>query len=104
MSSDHPVIRTNGLYNAFGHVPLPIGQRGLFVAAAEEATIHALKAMKHRDLVLPTIRRVVRNAVRFAYGTDEANFGYVSAKMANEHNPRLMESLLRNIPDIVPSA
>lgn len=93
LTSDRPVIRTNGLLVPRGHLALPIGPSKLFVMAAEEETLRGIASVRPRDLVRDCNRSVVESAVRYVYGLSDGQLRYVRAHMGINPEPRLFKQL-----------
>ncbi|MCJ8139577.1 DUF4238 domain-containing protein [Falsirhodobacter halotolerans] len=92
LTSDRPIIRTNGLLVEGGHLALPIGPRRLFVAARDKAALRPILAMSHRQLVRECNRQVCDYAVRFVYGADDSQLDFVSKHQATKDQPRLAQA------------
>jgi len=73
LTSDRPIIMTNGIGRKEGHVALPLSPHILFIAANERDTLRQIASMSGRDLVLRCNEMVVQQAERQVYGrTDQA--------------------------------
>ncbi len=64
LTSDRPVIRTNGLAQKGGHLALPIGPRRLFVASHDPDVINGLWASAPRVLAAEVNKNTVESAVK----------------------------------------
>jgi hypothetical protein len=73
VTSDRPVVRTNGLDKPGSHVIVPLSPTRLFIAADNDATARIFQQMPPRDLVMRINRKVVRNAIRFVWAGDMTN-------------------------------
>ena len=73
LTSDRPIVMTNGLGRKGGHIGLAVDPYRLFIAANESETIRQIAAMPGRELVKICNERVVQQAERQVYGrTDRA--------------------------------
>jgi hypothetical protein len=95
LTSDRPVIRTNGLMIEGGHLALPIGPRKLFVAAKDEAALRPILAMSHRQLVRECNRQMCDYAVKYVYGVDDSQLPFVARHFATKDQPRLAQASLK---------
>jgi hypothetical protein len=88
LTSDRPVIMTNGLSKPDSHLALPIGPRRLFIASNQQAIVDDVSARKPDDLVAFVNDRVVKQARRFVIGIDDRQLRFV----ANRFGARLPSS------------
>lgn len=95
LTSDRPIIRTNGLMIEGGHLALPIGPRKLFVAAKDEAALRPIVALSSRKLVRECNRQICDYAVKFVYGIDDSQLPFVTKHFATKDQPRLAQASLK---------
>lgn len=95
LTSDRPIIRTNGLMIEGGHLALPIGPRTLFVAAKDQSALYPIISLSRRKLVRECNRQVASYAVKYVYGTDDRNLPFISKHFATKEQPRLAQSSLK---------
>lgn len=95
LTSDRPLIRTNGLMIEGGHLAIPIGPRKLFVAARDEAALRPILAMSRRQLVRECNRQMCDYAVKFVYGVDDSQLSFVAKYFATKDQPRLAQASLK---------
>ena len=88
LTSDRPIVMTNGLSRPDSHLTIPVGPRKLFIASNEQAIVDYVVAWKPDDLVTFVNNRVVRQARRFCIGTNDQQFRFV----ANRFGARLPSS------------
>lgn len=71
ITSDRPVVRTNGLVSPDSHLAIALGPRRLFLAARNRET--ALKRLKgnEKQLVLEYNRAVAGAAMKYVFATDD---------------------------------
>jgi hypothetical protein len=77
LTSDRPIIMTNGIARPDGHLAIPIGPRRLFVAANERTTIDGLLTLRSGDLIKAVNNLVVKQARRFVIGIDGSQLRFV---------------------------
>lgn len=100
LTSDRPIIRSNGLNADNGHIAMPIGPHRLFIAAKNRAVLNSIVSLGRRKLVRETNRLVTRHAVKFVYGVDDRQIDFVKKHFNAEPDPRLLESTARKIDDL----
>jgi hypothetical protein len=93
LTSDRPIIRTNGIMVDGGHIALPIGPRKVFIAGKDGDAIQRIVTMDHDEIVRQVNERVVTRAVRFVWSTSSRAKALAEKRMSTEHDPRLLESL-----------
>ena len=94
LSSDRPVIRTNGLLIDGGHLALPIGPRRLFIAAKDSAALRRILDISQRQLVRECNRQMCSFAVKYVYGVDDSQWQFVAKHFATKDQPRLARASL----------
>jgi hypothetical protein len=95
LTSDRPIIRTNGIMIEGGHLALPIGPRKIFIAAKDEAALRPILAMSHRQLVRECNRQMCDYAVKYVYGVDDTQLPFVAKHFASKDQPRLAQASLK---------
>ena len=86
LTSDRPVMMTNGLGRPFGHIALPIGPRRLFIAAESADTISGILTQPRIVGVLND--RVVRQAEEFVFGSDPLHFRFIERRLRSRQRQR----------------
>lgn len=81
LTSDRPVIMTDGLDRSDAHIVLPISPKMLFIAAKEEPTLHQITSMNDKELVRITNDRVAAQAYTYVYGVDDKQLRFVSKRL-----------------------
>ena len=82
MTSDRPVIMSNGLDNAGGCIILPLNPRRFFLAYTDRQTFDGINArMRTKTLPRAMNRWVVEHAYRYAYGVDGRQSAFVNLRM-----------------------
>jgi hypothetical protein len=100
LTSDRPVIRTNGILIEGGHLALPIGPRTMFIAARDEAALRPILAISHRQLVRECNRQVCDYAVKYVYGVSDSQLPFVAKHFATKNQPRLAHASLKQRRDM----
>lgn len=81
LTSDRPVIVTNGLIKPDAHIVIPMSPRRLFIAVNEEATFRQIASMSTDDLVETANNKVAEQAHTFVYGSDDSQLRFVSNRL-----------------------
>ncbi|WP_137179260.1 DUF4238 domain-containing protein [Roseomonas sp. AR75] len=81
LTSDHPIVMTNGLDRPDGHLVLPVGPSSLFVATKTTETLKLIKAQDVRQMQSKVNDQVVRQAQRFVYGKDDRQKRFVENRL-----------------------
>jgi len=81
LTSDRPVIMTNGLAHAHSHIVMPISPIHLFVAVNTNQMARRLRSMKPGDLARRSNNLVSEQARRFVYGIDDSQLYFVSRRL-----------------------
>jgi hypothetical protein len=79
LSSDRPVIMSDGLMQSDGCIALPIGPRALFLASRTPAITRTIR--RKRNLAETINTAVVRQAHQYVYGTDNAQHDFVEKRL-----------------------
>ncbi len=88
LTSDRPLIMTNGMIRPESHLALPIGPRKLFIASNRNEIVQEVARRRPDDLVSFVNNRVVKQARRFVIGVDDHQLRFV----ANRFGARLPSS------------
>ena len=94
LTSDRPIIRTNGLAQKGGHIALPIGPRLLFIASHDNELLEGVRKADQVALVKECNRQVVEGATRFVYGIDVSQLRFIQNRFGKTPQPRLMEGIV----------
>lgn len=92
LTSDRPVIRTNGLNAPNGHIALPIGPYRIFVVAKDQQTLNVIRSANIRQIVREMNRQVCDYAVKYVYGINCMHLDFVKKHFATKEQPRLLAS------------
>ena len=99
LTSDRPIIRTNGLDQEGDHIALPIGPRLLFIASHDRGLLDGVLRTNQIALVKECNRQVVEGASRFVYGIDQNQARFIQNRFGRTPQPRLMESIVQRRRD-----
>lgn len=77
LTSDRPVIMTNGLGGMEGHLAMPISPKHIFLAANNSAIERNIHATPHHEIAERLNSRVVEQARRYVYAQDDRQLRFV---------------------------
>lgn len=80
LTSDRPIIMTNGIGTPEGHIAVPIGPRKLFLAANKKETIDQIARVPPCDLIMDVNAGVVGQAEKFVYGDSDFAVNFVEKR------------------------
>jgi hypothetical protein len=105
LTSDRPIVMSDGLGYATSNLAVPVGPTVLFVATNNVETQKAISAMAVKDIVHNANKQIVRNAVKYVWALDHSQTALIS-QMSRDADPEL--SLLKPYPgpkrELVPAA
>ena len=78
LTSDRPIIMTNGVGRPEGHIAMPISPHQMFIAFSDDAGYRKIRAMNAKDLIRASNSRVVEQAHKYAYGFSDGDLSFVS--------------------------
>lgn len=93
LSSDRPLFMSKTFSESECYLTLPIAPHRLFVAANTEETERKFKDQPASKLVLETNIRVVKQAVKYVYGVDDAELEFIDKHISSNHPQTLLEKL-----------
>lgn len=99
LTSDRPIIRTNGLSQKGGHIALPIGPKLLFIASHDAELLEGIRKADQVALVKECNRQVVEGASRFVYGFDDRQLRFIKNRFGKSPQPRLMTGIVQRRRD-----
>jgi hypothetical protein len=82
LTSDRPVIMTNGLGYTTSHLALPLSPTMLFVATNTQEMMDELRAMGRHDLARNCNRWTVRHAVKYVWAQDHSHDELIEREMS----------------------
>jgi hypothetical protein len=84
LTSDRPVIMTNGIGVLGGHIAIPISPRQLFVAFNDRQGYDQVRAMNAKDIITITNTKVVEQAREYVYGISDASLPFVEKRLGTQ--------------------
>jgi hypothetical protein len=84
MTSDRPVIMTNGLRSESAHVCVALGPSLLFVAAHHDGTINMIRSKGPKRLSREFNDMIVRNAHRYVYAKDDEELSFIQKRLGRQ--------------------
>jgi hypothetical protein len=81
LTSDRPIIMTNGLTGPDAHFGLPISPQHVFLATNDEETFLKIQAIDPAQILHNVNDRVASQAVRYVYGCDDAQLAFVADRI-----------------------
>ncbi len=81
VTSDRPVVRTDGLSKPDSHLAIPVSPTRLFIATNNAQTTAQFQSMPPRELVMRMNKRVVRNAITYVWDTGLTNEGLIKGQL-----------------------
>lgn len=93
LTSDRPIIHTNGFGHAHSHIVLPIGPRKVFLAAKDNISIQKIKSEKSNDIVKMINEKIVGNAEIYVFGRNVSQFGFIKKHMGTHSAPTILDML-----------
>jgi hypothetical protein len=82
VTSDRPVVRTNGLNKPDSHLAVPLSPTRLFLATNNQRMTAIFQSMPPRDLVMRMNKRVVRNAIKYVWDTGLVNERLIKGQLS----------------------
>jgi hypothetical protein len=98
MTSDRPVIMTNGLARKDSYIVMPIGPRQIFLTAPYENAVLEFKKMTEEQLVTNINYTIVGQAQKYVFGKDDVQLRFVQKYMSIHPRPSLINSM-QNLHD-----
>jgi len=83
LTSDRPLVMTNGISGPGRHLGMPIGPRLLFIAADDLAEAQQLARQDHDVLARTVNDSVVRQARKFVWGIDDMQLQFVERRLGD---------------------
>ena len=81
LTSDRPVIMSNGLIQHDAHIVLPISPRRLFIATKNEETFQYFREMNPNELAHAVNNQVSQQAHKFVFGCDGSQLRFVANRL-----------------------
>ncbi len=93
LSSDRPLYMSKTFSEPGCYLFLPLGPHRLFVATNTEEVERSFKDKPPKELAQEINDRVVKQAVKYVYGIDEAEREFVDKLISSDRPPSLLERL-----------
>uniref|UniRef100_Q07NQ8 DUF4238 domain-containing protein n=1 Tax=Rhodopseudomonas palustris (strain BisA53) TaxID=316055 RepID=Q07NQ8_RHOP5 len=93
LSSDRPLFMSKTFSEAECYLTLPISPHRLFLAVNSEKSECKFKDMPPSELALETNIQVVKHAVKYVYGVDDAELEFVDKHLSSNRPQTLLERL-----------
>jgi hypothetical protein len=94
LTSDRPMLATNGIGPPNGHLIMPISPFHVFVATNNvETENHIRTVWKTGDAIAQINDRVASQARKYVYGTDDTQLSFVSKRLGLKHTADPLENL-----------
>jgi hypothetical protein len=77
LSSDRPIVMSNGLRHEGAHIVLPVSPRAFFLAYRSEDYFRAFSARSERDLAATLNDHVAKQSINFVYAFDESQSRFI---------------------------
>jgi hypothetical protein len=95
LTSDRPVIMTDGLDGELAHLALPISPNSLFLASNTNTPVELTLKKSPRAVIADCNATTVTHAKKYCYATSDAPLRFVQKRMSKRHQWRIAE-LIRN--------
>ena len=93
LTSDRPLLVTNGINKHNSQIILPISPRHVFVATNNlETEAYIRDVMRRQQMIQQVNDRVARQARQFVYGYDDAQFSFVSKRIGMKYTADPIEN------------
>lgn len=85
LTSDRPIVMTNGLAHADSHIVMPISPRRIFIAANNQETLKNLHDMANAGGMAQRLNnRMARQARRYVYGVDDSALQFIDLRLGQK--------------------
>lgn len=81
LTSDRPMIMSNGLIRPDAHIVLPIAPRRLFIATNDDETFGAISSTPADELAETVNNQVTQQAYKYVYGVDDSQLRFVANRL-----------------------
>lgn len=92
MTSDRPVMMTNGLGRYNGHFAIPISPTKLFIACTTAQFLREVMAAPLGRLVREANDAAIGQAKKFVYGLDDSQMGEIRRRMGKRDSPSFVRT------------
>jgi hypothetical protein len=84
LTSDRPIIMTNGLTGPEAHFGLPISPQHIFLATTNEETFNKIRAIDPSQILHNVNDKVASQAVKYVYGCDGSQLEFVAERLGKK--------------------
>ena len=99
LTSDRPIVMTNGLDKPNGQLILPISPRHVFIATNNiDAENHIRTVWRNKQLIQQVNERVALQSRKYVYGYSDAQLSFVSSRLGSAWTADPLENLLLDVP------
>jgi len=83
LTSDRPIIMSNGLSGPNAHIAIPISPTTIFFAVRRQKLFEEIKE-RGAELVQITNHKVAEQAVKYVYGIDDSQLYFIAARLGKK--------------------
>lgn len=99
LTSDRPIVMTNGLTQENAQLLLPISPHHVFVATTSVKTENYIRDVWHRQQMIEQINdRIVKQSHQLVYGFSDAQLSFVTRRFGLKYTSNPVEEMDFNIP------
>lgn len=98
LTSDRPIIMTNGLVRPEDQIILPISPIAIFVATNTIETENFIRRTRRRDIFRQVNERVARQSRKYVYGSNDSQLDFVSKRLGSAWTADPLENLSLELP------
>jgi Protein of unknown function (DUF4238) len=85
LTSDRPIVMTNGLGHADSHLVMPVSPLQIFIAANNQETVKNLHEMAESGGMAQRLNnRMARQARRYVYGVDDSMLHFIEPRLGQK--------------------
>ena len=84
LTSDRPIIMTNGIIGPEAHLVLPIGPRKLFIATNNIETENKIRTFDATTMMTQVNHRIASQARKYVYGADDKQLRFVENRLGRK--------------------
>ena len=96
LTSDRPIIMTNGINVPNGHIAIPISPTHLFIAFNDDDGYRKVYSTPTKELIRTNNTRMAEQAHEYVYGFSDASLSFISSRLGTRHPATpLEEGVLR---------
>lgn len=101
LTSDRPVVMTNGIAHENAQILIPISPHHAFVATNNVQTENYVRDVWHRRQMIEQVNeRVTRQSHKYVYGFSDAQLAFVSARLGMKYTADPVENLKLDLQTI----